>query len=313
MKVRLGVLREFLREAVLMDKSTTAAAPSDPDAGVPGHRPNELPKSASLEDDPMDEEAVVPGRWAPNGYEPEPYDHERLGNPVGLPSGAEGDLDETDDRMIGDGKGNGIPDPESGDEDDKISAHLRGDDDKTSLGSPPEEKPSHSVFDEGLEPDWLNREIKRYLLQEYPAGAGMVDPIEPPHGFYSDFDMDKDHGSVEKTQGMWYASPARPAGGDGDPFRGEDPYAQMGFHSPKGPKDGTTPPSVSGEEGFAALRAPEEWSLNAGSDTSKALGANAKPDTGGEESEGESEEGEEGEAQGGEQSAGGQGQGKEQG
>jgi hypothetical protein len=293
-----------------MDKSTSPAAPTDKDAAVPGHLPNELPKSAAL-----DEEAVVPGRWAPNGYEAEPYDHDAVGDPIGRPAPEdEGDLDETDERMMDDGKGNGIPDPVTGDEDKDISSHLRGDTDKLCLGSPPEEKPTHSVWDEGLEPDWLNREINRYLLQEYPAGAGMVDPVEPPHGFYTDFDMDKDHGSVDKVHGFWYASPARQQGADGDPFRGDDPYAQMGFHSPKGPKDGTTHPAVSGEEGFGALRAPEEWTLNAGGDTSTALGANAKPAGAGGESEGEPEEGEEGEAgEGGEGSAGaGQAQGQKQ-
>lgn len=234
----------------------------------------------------MYEQAWVPGRWFPNGYEPEPVDKDRLGDGVGMPE-PDGDLDETDARSEGDGAGNGIPDPDSDEELDDMSAHLRADQEDLSLGSPPEEQPTHSVWDEAVQ---LNREIKRYMLQEYPAGAGMVDPTKPPKGFYSDFDADRDHGSVEKMQGAWYRSPARPAGTDGDPFRGDDPYTQLGFHSPKGPTDGTTPPAASGEEGVAARKTPAIWSLSAGSDTSSVLGAGAKP--AGEEvgSEGEPEE-----------------------
>jgi|SRR5581483_3110867 len=278
----------------MMSRGTTPSAPSDPDAAVPGHLESELPKSASLEGD-MDEQAVVPGRWAPNGYEPEPYDHERLGDPMGLPSGAEGDLDETDDRMLGDGKGNGIPDPETGDDDLKMSPHLKGDEEKTSLGDPPEEKPT-SLFGETA---WLVSEAHEYmqqrqLLAEYPAGAGMVDPVEPPKGFYSDYDAERDHGSPEQIQGMWYATPGRPAGTEGDPRRPEDPVTTLKMHCPE--NDPTTiHPSVMGMDGVAARRAPEIPELSGGGDTSTMLGANAKPGGGDVDSEDdESEEGEEG-------------------
>lgn len=280
MRVRLGLLRAYLREAL-----TSRFAPTDDDATVPGHLPSELPPSASL-----DEEAWVPGRWMPGEGEPvDSDDVNRLGN-----SG----MDETDDRMEGDGKGNGLPDPKTGDEENEISDHLRTGEEKTSLGDPPEEEPHHSIWDEGA--NWLNQEIKRFMLQEYPAGAGAVDPRDPK-GFYSDFDMAKDHGDGDSIHGFWSGSPARAAGTDGDPFRSDDPYAQMGFHSPQGPTDGTTPPAVSGEEGVAARKAPEEWTLNAGSDTSKVLGPGAKPpssvvgsdEEGGEEGD-ESQEGEEG-------------------
>lgn len=316
MRVRLGLLREYLREAVLMDKSTTAAASTDSDAAVPGHLPNELPKSAALE-----EQGWVPGRWFPNGYEEEPYDHDRLGDPAGLPA-PHGDMDETDERMEGDDKGNGIPDPLTGDDDQEIADHLRGDEEKTSLGDPPEEDPTEGTYNESVEPIWLDSEIKRFMLQEqllveYPPGAGMVDPTKPPKGFYTDFDMAKDHGDGDSIHGFWYASPAREKGTDGDPYHDEDPYAQWGFHSPKGPTDGTTHPAVSGEEGVAARKTPEIPELSGGGDTSKMLGANAKPGGGEVGSEGEPEEGEEGQGgeagEGGEAGAGGQAQGEEQG
>lgn len=285
----------------MMSRGTTPSAPTDDDATVPGHLPNELPKSASLE-----EQGWVPGRWFPNGYEPEPVDRERLGDPTGLPSGAEGDLEETDDRMIGDGKGNGIPDPTDDEDDLKMSPHLKGDDEKTSLGDPPEEKPE-ALFGETVS---LNREIKRYLMQEYPAGAGMVDPIEPPKGFYSDYDAERDHGSPEQIQGMWYATPGRPMGTEGDPFRPEDPASTLKMHNAESDPT-TTHPAVSGEEGFAALRVPPIGALTGGGDTSKMLGANAKPgavDVGSEDDE--SEEGEAGE---GEDADGDEGPSEEQG
>jgi hypothetical protein len=280
-RVRLGLLREYLQahldEIASMTRDALRSAPTDKDAQVPGHLPNELPKSASLEDDgyqDMDEEALVPGHWAPNGLEAEPYDHERLGDPIGQPSGAEGDLDETDDRMVGDKRGNGIPDPNDEDNDLKISPHLTGDEEKTSLGDPSEEEPNNSRFSEDIEAPWLDREIKQFMLQEYPAGAGMVDPLEPPQGFYSDFDMSKDHHDGADIQGMWYASPARAKGTDGDPRREEDPQAQLKMH-PNADDTTTVHPSLVGRDGVAARRAPPIPQLSGGSDTSKTLGASA--------------------------------------
>jgi hypothetical protein len=301
-KVRLGLLKQYINEAVSMTRTTTPSAPTDDDATVPGHLPNELPKSASLEDDALDEEAWVPGRWLPSEGEPMlPGDVDRLGDPTGdNPAGMDDDLDETDDRTEGDGKGNGIPDPKDTDGDSDMAAHLRQHDD-TSLGEPPQERPEKGFYGEHVETSWLNREIRRFMLQEYPAGAGMVDPIEPPHGFYTAYDQDKDHGSVEKIQGMWYRSPGRTPGEDGDPFRGTDPNAQLGFHPPAGENDpGTSPPATMGMDGVAARRAPPEWTLSAGGDTSTVLGANAagaKGGGGGVGSEGD-EEAEEGEAEG---------------
>jgi hypothetical protein len=205
--------------------------------------------------------------------------------------------------MVGDGKGNGIPDP-SGDDDLKLSPHLKGDEEKTSLGDPPEEKPE-ALFGETVS---LNREIKRYLLQEYPAGAGMVDPIEPPKGFYADYDAERDHGSPEQIQGMYYGSPGRPMGTEGDPRRPEDSPATLKMHC-----DDTDPttihPAAMGMDGIASRRAPEIPELTGGGDTSTMLGANAKP--GGEDVDSEDDESEEGED--GEESAAGQGQGEEQG
>lgn len=247
MRVRLGLLREYLREVVLremvpMSGMTSPSAPGDDDATVPGHLPNELPPSATLSDEEI------------NG----------------------GGLDETDDRTVGDGDGEGgIDDPDTNPE-GKMAPHLRTDDD-TSLGSPPEERPNKGFY----ESTWLNREIKRFMLQENPAGAGMVDPVKPPHGFYSDFDAVKDHGDVAKMQGAWYRSPGREPGGEGDPFRGEDANAQLGFHPPAGENTpDAAPPETMGMAGVAARRAPPEWTLNAGSDTSKVLGAGAKPSDG---------------------------------
>lgn len=283
MIVKLGLLRSYINEAVSMTRTTSPSAPTDDDATVPGHLPNELPKSASL-----DEESWVPGRWDPTEGEPlDPRDADRIGDPTG-DNGP--DLDETDDRMIGDGMGPGIKDPEFTDGEGEISQHLRNND-VTCLGSPPEEKPKAGFYGERLEreSDWLSKEIQRFMkqkrfrIQESPVGAGMVDPLKPPHGFYSDFDAAKDHGDGSYIQGTWYRSPGRPAGGDGDPFRGDDPYKQLGFHSPKGPTDGTTPPAASGEKGVAARKTPEIWSLNAGSNTGEVLGANKPKGTEGSE------------------------------
>lgn len=288
MKVRLGLLRQYIREAVSMTRTTSPSAPTDPDATVPGHLPNELPPSATLSDEEingggLDEDSWVPGRWFPSECEPMlPGDADRLGE--------DGDLDETDDRTLGDGEGPGIPAPNDN-PDGKMSPHLRTDDD-TSLGSPPEEKPREGFYGES----WLNREIRRYMLQEYPAGAGMVDPTKEPLGAYTHFDMDKDHGSVTKMQGAWYKSPGRTPGEDGDPFRGTDPNAQLGFHPPAGDKNpDAAPPATMGMDGAKSRRAPRAWPLGAGDDTSKVLGANAHPANTDVGSGDESEAGEEGE------------------
>ena len=293
MKVRLGLLREYLREAVSLTRTTSRGAATDPDAQVPGHLPEELPPSAAT--DGIEEQAMVPGRWY-GGEEPMGYDRERVGDEIG--EDPVHGMDELDDRMVGDKLGNGEDDPNDPDSDLKIADHLRGDEEKTSLGDPPDE-----TMGENVEvPAWMKRELKRFFLQEYPAGAGMVDPVDAK-GFYTPFDMTKDHTGTDDLSATWYKSPGREPGGDGDPFRGPDPHAQLGFHPPKAQDDPTaSPPAADGETGVAARLAPPIWQLSAGSDTSKALGANAKADSGEVGSEGEPEEGEEG--QGGEEAEG---------
>lgn len=208
MRVRLGTLRELLREVLLA------------------------------------EQAIVPARGVPTQVD----DHEAMG--------------ETDERMLGD-EGNG-----------DIAPHLRSDDDGLTLGDPVEES--------------VNAEIRKYLMQEVEddqqqppegeeaaAGAGAAGGAEAtssgsetsaPTGFYVPFDMERDHSAT------WYRSPGRAAGTDGDPFRGEDPHSQLGFHPPK-PNDTTSHPASAGEP---VQLAPPIWQLSAGSDTSKVLGANAK-------------------------------------
>lgn len=177
-----------------------------------------------------------------------PEDAERLGDPSGM--------DETDDRMMGDSKG---PTAELDDRED-LAPHLRDEEDGLSLGDPVEES--------------LQHEIRDYLMQEGPAGAGMVDPTDA-RGAYTPFDMNKDHMGTDDLSATWYRSPGRQAGADGDPYRGEDPHAQLGFHPPKQGKDPVaSPPAADGEEGVAARRTPPIWQLSAGSDTSKILGAN---------------------------------------
>lgn len=225
------------------------SAATDSDATVFGHLPNELPHSAALTDAEADEV----------------------------------DLYETDERQEGDHAGNGIPDPDNEDDGD-IALHLRGDKDKTSLGDPPEEDPARHLG-EDLETEALNRAIKRYLLQEYPAGAGVVNPVGAK-GFYSDFDMAADHGDGSKIQATdWYRSDGQAPGTAGDTYRQDDPNVQLGFHSPVGPKDSTLHPSVSGEEGNAARKTPAIWSLSAGGNTGEVLATNVKKsgsDSGGE-------------------------------
>jgi len=225
--------------------------------------------------DSMDEEAWVPGRWMPGEGEPVSRDDaERLGE-------ADDDLEETDLRMLGDGRGPGDPDEEN----EKIADHLRGDEEKTSLGDPPDE-----VMGEGL----LRRELRRFFLQEGPAGASGSDP-QGAKGAYAAFDMDRDHGNVAQMQGAWYRSPGREAGQDGDPFRVADPFARLGFHPPEAGNDPTaSPPAADGETGAQARLAPPIWQLSAGGDTSSVLGANARPASGGVGSDGEQEEGTEG-------------------
>ncbi len=261
MRVRFGTLREFLFESLA--RADTPSAPTDPDATVPGHLPNELPGSAALDDElgnppeDMDEEAMVPGRWY-GGEEPVGNDRERLGDQNGM--------DEADERMENDGLGNGQKDPNEPDYDYDISDHLRGDEEKTSLGSPPDE-----TMGEG----WLRRDIKKFLLQEEPAVATGVDPTDTS-GLYTPFDMANDHGDSDQVSSTWYKSPGREPGTEGDPFRGDDPWSQLGFHPPAGEGDPTTThPAVVGMDGVAARRAPPIWQLNGGGDTSKMLGADA--------------------------------------
>ena len=164
---------------------------------------------------------------------------------------------ETDDRMVGDDAGNGIDslgDPE------KIADHLTDAEDRPALGDPDED---------------LVKEIRKYFLQEADGEPETPTPGETPeiNGFYTPFDMVRDHTGTDNIQGTWYRSPGRPAGGDGDPFRDADPYAQLGFHPPKGPEDPTaSPPAADGEDGTAALDAPEDDSLK--TDDTADLGAN---------------------------------------
>ena len=207
-------------------------------------------------------------------------------------------LNQADARMVGDGQG-----PAGGEEDlnnpEKIAPHLRGDEEKTSLGSPPEEE------------DALKVEIQRFFLQEDdeepadnepgapPEDGPTPEPGTPPNnpGFYAPFDMVRDHtGSEDNYRSFWYRSPGRPAGGDGDPFRGEDPYAQLGFHPPKGPEDPTaSPPAADGDTGEAALDVPQEPALKTGN--TRELGPNAKKHGGGvASSDGAEEEGQQEEA-----------------
>lgn len=280
-----------------MTRGTSRSAPTDPDAQTPGHLPEELPDSASL-----GEQAWVPGRWYPGEGEPlDDEDQDRLGDPVGMPA-----VDETDGHMEGDGLGNGIPGP--GEENMHISDHLRTGEEKTSLGTTPDDTMRENVD----VPLWMVRELKRFMMQEDGAGGSLASPVDAK-GFYSDFDMNKDHNGTDDLSSTWYKSPGRTPGEDGDPFRGTDPYAQLGFHPPKGQNDPTaSPPAVDGEEGIASRLTPPIWQLSAGSDTSKVLGANAKPAAAdGESEDGEGEEDEDGEGGEGVDEEGGPPEGKE--
>jgi hypothetical protein len=225
------------------------------------------------------EEAMVPGRWY-GGEEPEGYDRERIGTEVGM--------GETDARMVGDDVGAGGIQPEDGDFD--ISDHLRGDEEKVSLGDAPDETMMESIDDE----------LRAYFLQEAESAGGppetdTVTPA-PATGFYTPFDMARDHTGTDDLSSTWYRSPGRAAGGDGDPSRPSDPHAYLGFHPPKAGNDPTaSPPAAGGETGTSARLAPPIWQLSAGSDTSKVLGANAKAAPAGGESGDESEEAQAGE------------------
>ncbi len=227
--------------------------------------------------------------------------HEALDNVDRL--GESDDLDETDLRMMGDDKGPGDGELDG----EKMADHLRGNEEKRALGDPPSETMGEAL---------LRRELKKFFMQEGPAGASGSDPREP-RGSYSTFDMARDHGDAEGLSSPWYKSPGRPAGEDGDPYRSADPYSQLGFHPPKAGADPTaSPPGAGGEQGTQARLAPPIWQLSAGSDTSSVLGANAHPASSEVGSDGEQEEGEgstglesgdtdeEGEAQGGQQDQG---------
>ena len=78
-----------------MTRSPAMFAPTDDDQRVPGHLPNELPKSACLEDEELDEEAWMPGRWMPGEGEPmSPRDTERLGDKRAMET-----IDEVEDEL----------------------------------------------------------------------------------------------------------------------------------------------------------------------------------------------------------------------
>jgi len=169
---------------------------------------------------------------------------------------------ETDERMMGDGATNGFDDlgfPDS------IALHL--DSKRAGLG------------DDNADDDIVAHEIKEFFLQEQDASSDDEQATPTPgkapeiKGFYTPFDMAKDHMGTDNFHGTWYKSPGQPAGAAGDPFRSEDPYAQLGFHPPAGAADPTTtPPSTTGETGVTARDVPEDESLKI-DDTSK-LGAN---------------------------------------
>lgn len=118
--------------------------------------------------------------------------------------------------------------------------------------------------------DVLLHDMHRFFLQE--AGEGV-----PAHvGAYAPFDMERDH--TGKASTPWYRSPGLATGGDGDPGRTGDPHAYLGMHPPAAQKDpSASPPAATGQAGTAARLAPPIWQLTAGSDTSKVLGANARP------------------------------------
>lgn len=149
-------------------------------------------------------------------------------------------------------------------------------------------------------------DMRHFFLQE-------ADDAVPAHvGAYAPFDMERDHTGRASTP--WYRSPGLPAGGDGDPGRTADAHAYLGMHAPAAGEDPTaSPPAAGGQTGTAARLAPPIWQLSAGSDTSKVLGANARPAPAGVPSEDGTEEDEDG--AGGEEGKGagtGEAQGQEQ-
>ena len=119
MRLRAGLLRALVAEALSWTHTGVRAAPTDRDTGVEGHLPEELPPSASLDDGDVErlgEEAWVPNRWIPGeGDCVDDEDLERMGSPSGM--------DEVDARIEGDN------------EDEGMSKHLRDD---VSLGEPGE-------------------------------------------------------------------------------------------------------------------------------------------------------------------------------
>lgn len=125
--------------------------------------------------------------------------------------------------------------------------------------------------------------LREYVREAVEAGAPAA------VGFYAPFDMGRDH-TGDTGAGPWYRSPGQPAGSAGDPGRGPDAYAQLGFH----PSAGAT-----GETGVQARLAPPIWQLAAGSDTSSVLGAGARaPADSAGSTDGEAAGSSEGEAEG---------------
>jgi hypothetical protein len=92
--------------------------------------------------------------------------------------------------------------------------------------------------------DALKREIREFLAQEGPPGASLVDPREP-QGAYPPFDPVKDRMGTDDPFSTWYRSPGRQPGTEGDPYRSDDPSAQLGLRSPATKEAG-------GEEGTEA-------------------------------------------------------------
>jgi len=159
----------------------------------------------------------------------------------------------------------------------------------------------------GLSDDEVLRlDMRRFFLQEDQAMGA------PAHvGAYTPFDMERDH--TGKASTPWYRSPGLAAGADGDPSRPADAHAYLGMHPPAAQQDPTaSPPAASGEGGTAARLAPPIWQLSAGSDTSKVLGANAKPSASSVPSADGTEEGDPGDTQDGEGAETGEAQGQEQ-
>ncbi len=185
------------------------------------------------------EEAWVPSHYYPDAEPLSDDDEERLGTPMGL--------GETDDRMMGDG----AVDISTKDSSEKISDHLV----------------DEELWALGEEHEQLRNEMRNFFLQRETA--------EPAKGFYSAFDMAKDHMGTDDLSSTWYRSPGRAVGTDGDPYRSEDPYAQLGFRAPENDTTATHP-AAQGKTGTAALNVPQIWQLTAGGNTSAVLGAGAK-------------------------------------